>query len=367
MRSLLATALALGVTVNGQYYIGNYSVNGVVSTIIPYPLEVCAPNGALSSYNYVIYSCVNGNITEQVYTDAECEGTVTATNKMKVVNKPGYAGYSDCLEAESASYVQVGQYLTNCANWNEGKDPAAYTLISTDSACVYAKTQGGVPIFSETFCAGDSYTTYLYADDPSCSSTAIKTLVVPLGCYFYETMDGLNIYNAWMECFDGLEDVYERCTSAEAVATYEANLVIYNYTLDEIEQLFEDLFWYSTIDTEVEWSGADETTANVTLELEFCTQWEFEKYESWIESIGTTIQSAIGVSDEINVGVNKICWMCLDFTYAKNATVYGGFTCDKSQQCWMSTTTTMMTTKKSASTVYVSMISLIGLLLFSLF
>jgi len=369
MKSLLATALALGVAVNGQYYIGTYSVAGSPQGIVPYPLGVCSPNGALSGYNNVIYTCSSGMITEKIYqwNDTDCESTYT-TKTFAVVNNPGHAGYSDCLADDEAAYLQVGQYLSNCAAWKEGEEPSATTIISTDG-CTYYDWQviegTNYSLYSLTECDGEGYETIVYFDNV-CEGTVANTVSVPLGCYFYKSVGNLKVYTAWMECYDGEED--ERCE--EPVADFEAHVVLYNYTLgDEVEELFTDLFWYATVDVFWDFEGANDTIANVSLEIEFCTLWEYEQYESMISDLGATLQATIGVEDEINSGVNEICWSCLNY-HNTNKTLYGGFTCNKKEQCWMATTSTKMgttTTKKSASTVYVSMVSLIGLLLFSLF
>jgi len=375
MKSLLATALALGVTVNGQYYIGNYTA-GTTKALVPYPLGVCVPNGALSGYNYVIYTCMDGNVTEQTYgmSDTECESTYTSKTWKRSLN-PGYYGYSDCPgENDESSYVQIGQYLSSCAGWKDGSDPVASTYISIDDACVYhgKVTVGGItyPSFSQTDCDGEGYTTMVYLGDPTCTTTAAETITIPLGCYFYESSGGLNIYSAWMECWDGVLEETERCD--EPVFEYTGMVMFENLTeaLDEFEyeELFQDIFWYATID---DVSESTTTAMNVTIEL--CSWWEFEKYESWLESMGT----ALLTSDDLNAGV-KVCWSCIEYM-STNKTLYGGFTCDHATQCMTagtstttakattSTTGMATTTTKSASHVYVSLVSLIGMLLFSIY
>jgi len=62
MKSILISALAVGVAVaDSAYYIGNYTANGQVNAV-PYPLGVCVTTGALSSIGYSNFTCDGDNI-----------------------------------------------------------------------------------------------------------------------------------------------------------------------------------------------------------------------------------------------------------------------------------------------------------------
>jgi len=90
VKTLLASALAVGVAVaDSAYYIGNYTANGQVN-LIPYPLGVCVPTGAVSGFVYSIFTCSGDDIQQKKYamTDTTCSDdytTITFAKKVSLV------------------------------------------------------------------------------------------------------------------------------------------------------------------------------------------------------------------------------------------------------------------------------------------
>jgi len=380
MKSLIFSSLAVGLTMAQSwpnYYIGPYMVNGVVTSLVAYPTGQCVSTGVGSSTGYSVFVCTgnsNNYIIQETYSasDSMCEGAHTNTTA-PTSNKAGMTGYFYCGGEED--YMLIDQYLGSCASWTDGSDSALVaTTTLTSGACVYAgPAGGGHSLYSLQTCDGDGQHLLVFRDDPTCTnmSLGVEEMDTPLGCSYYTTESKTKIYSAMRECV--INDVEQRCTSPLVSFATTIKFVGLEEEQDDWWEVFEDLFPYSTISV---WDQAtmvnDSIIDTVWLNLSFCTPHEDGWYSSWLQDFGTTLW---GVAPS-----EAICWTC-DWWYCANSTLCGSDSyCDPKTQCLNATTTSTSTTTKQASTTttaksnnkksavgnYISLLTLIALVVVSL-
>jgi len=185
MKSILISALAVGVAVaDSAYYIGNYTANGQVNAV-PYPLGVCVTTGALSSIGYSNFTCDGDNIKQKKYGsgDSTCSGSFTTITIPKKSVR-GFEGYANC--DGPVSYMIINEYASSCQNWKMGKGGLAVTVVAAD-ACTFAGQQSGTNAYSRTVCTGNGQETVLYAGDETCSVSdmLVEQTTAPLECHFF--------------------------------------------------------------------------------------------------------------------------------------------------------------------------------------
>lgn len=361
MKSILISALALGVAVaDSQYYIGNYTASGQVNWV-PYPLGVCVTTGALSSIGYSVFNCDgDDNIEQKKYAsgDSTCsEAFTTITIPRK--NVPGLEGYANC--DGPVSYMVINQYAGSCQSWKQGKAGVATTVIAVD-ACTYAGQEGGINLYSRTVCTGNGQETAVYAEENTCSVSAAIVLqkTDPLECHFFGAQGGIQIYSAQTKCV--VDGVTQRCsvplTNYEAVLTFEDVEGEPDYS-----EVYGGLFEYSTVEV-------TPMNGSVHLNLGFCTQYEDVKYASAVENLGQTTLDSTYINDDATV-----CWTCLGFTCGNSTLCGTDDYCTTSEQCITTITTSTSSTSltsteletteqaSSVSAIYTSLALVMGLIL----
>lgn len=379
MKSLILSSLAVGLTMAQSwpnYYIAPYTVSGAVVSLIAYPTGQCVSTGAGSSAGYSVFVCTgnsNNYIIHETYSasDTMCAGTYTNTTAA-TSNKPGMSGYFNCGGEED--YMLIDQYLGSCASWTDGTDSGlvATTTIAT-GACVYAgPAGGGHSLYSMQNCTGDLQYTVVFRDDPTCTnlSLAVEEMETVLGCSYYTTEGNFKIYSAMRECVQHGEE--QRCSYPLVSFSTTIRFVDLEEEQDNWLEVFEDLFPYSTISVGDKFTMVNDSIIDVVwLNLSFCTPHEDGWYSSWLQDFGTTLWS-VAPSE-------AICWTC-DWWYCANSTLCGSDSyCDPKTQCLNATTTSTSTTTKQASTTtaksnnkksavgnYISLLTLIALVVVSL-
>jgi hypothetical protein len=367
MKSIILSSLAVGLTMSQvfypNYYIGPYTVNGVVASLIAYPTGQCVSTGAESSMGNAIFLCAGGNmIIKETYssTDVMCEGTYknsSATTSLM----PGMNGYFYCGGEED--YMVIDQYLGGCSSWADGTDSALVaTTTIANGACVYAgkSPAGGTHVlFAIQVCDGDEQVTVVYQDDPTCTnqSSIVEGMETPLGCSYYTTENKQKIFSAMRECVAYGEEL--RCTSPLVSFSTTIKFVDLEHNYNWME-VFEDLFPYSTVTL---WNTTmmvdDYIVETIWLNMSFCTPHEDAWYSSSLQNLGKTLWNV--------APADAVCWTC-DWWSCSNATLCGNDNyCVGKTQCVNATTTGQPTTAtNSAVGSYISLLTLIVLAVISL-
>jgi len=344
MKTLLASALVVGVAIaESAYYIGNYTANGQVN-LVPYPLGVCVPTGAVSGFTYSTFTCYADSVEQRKFdmTDTTCSGAYTAGFLPKA-GTGGVEGYTIC--DGPVSYMTINQYVSNCNLWKQGKTGIATTVVAAD-ACTWTTTVGDVPVYSRSLCDGDMQQLYYYAGDNTCSinDAIVDFKQTSSNCNHFTDQGSLKIYSALIKCV--VDEEVQRCETPlanyEAMVSFEGVDSGIDYT-----QVYEGLFEYATVDT-------FEMNDTLHLTLSFCTQYEDSKYADSVADLGVTTLSSSYISDSA-----KVCWSCVEFSCANSSRCGDSDYCVNSEQC----TTTTTETANSANVVYTSFAVMMGLLL----
>jgi hypothetical protein len=354
----LTVSVATADVLSTSYYIGNFTAFGKFSNFVPYPLGLCVLTGAsTTSYDFAIFTCNDGNITQQTYAagDSTCSGSSTSATWVAGTT-PGEGNYASCSGTDS--YMVLGEYLGSCSAWKLGSNPLVTTTISMN-ACTYQKTVSDVKVYSISTCDGDGYTTTLYANDYTCSVSAAKIQFnyTANGCGFYlkEEVEGSteSIYTALLKCVKN--DVTQRCTAPLALYTF--NVTAQNLqTTPNFTKVYKELFEYATVEVQ------QKTSNSAWLDLDFCTEWEDKKYITSLENLGSTTLKSLDVT-----ATSSVCWSCTSFNCTEVSLCASDDYCSSSVTCATEATTTTKSPKKSASVTSVSVASLAMLVLSFIF